>query len=202
VAPRRGSPSLLAQALSGSALQESVELAGQGALGGSGGSRAGSCPGRCGGWWRPWSAHDGSGGASRWWARPAAAAGPRPDSGDGRPPGPRTPGPGPPRQHGQGGLGAEPARMGPADHQLGSADGADPGLAEQGRGHDHDQLAQLSLQLLGVLSGGQDPLGGQAKCPRGGPVLHRITRQGHQPGADLLAPRGAPAGGLAAARGR
>jgi hypothetical protein len=50
----------------GGALQESVELAGNGALQllDSRGSRAGSCPGRCGGWWRPWSAHDGPDAAS------------------------------------------------------------------------------------------------------------------------------------------
>jgi hypothetical protein len=46
-----------------------------------------------------------------------------------------------PRQHGEGGLGAEPARMGPADQQLGRTDGSDPGLGEEGRGHGHDQLA-------------------------------------------------------------
>jgi hypothetical protein len=46
-----------------------------------------------------------------------------------------------PSQHGEGGLGAESARMGPADQQLGGVDGADPGLGEQGRGHDHDELA-------------------------------------------------------------
>jgi hypothetical protein len=44
-------------------------------------------------------------------------------------------------QHGEGGLGAEAARMRPAGQQLGSVDGADPGLAEQGRGHDRDKLA-------------------------------------------------------------
>jgi hypothetical protein len=42
--------------------------------------------GRCGGWWRPWSAHGGLGAASRWCARPDAAADPHPGCGDaGRP---------------------------------------------------------------------------------------------------------------------
>jgi hypothetical protein len=53
------------------------------------------------------------------------------------------------------------ARMGPADQQLGGADGADPGLGQQGRGHDHDELAEFGLKLVGVLAGGQDQLGGQ-----------------------------------------
>jgi hypothetical protein len=46
---------------------------------------------------------------------------------------------------------------------------------------------------VGVLPGGQDPLGGQAEGLHGGPVLHRISRQDHQggAGAQLLAP-GAP----------
>jgi hypothetical protein len=52
------------------------------------------------------------------------------------------------RASGEGGLGAEPAGMGPAAQQLGGADGADPGPAEQGRGHDGDELTQLGLQLL------------------------------------------------------
>jgi hypothetical protein len=33
-----------------------------------------------------------------------------------------------PGEHGEGGLGAEAARMGPADQHLGGVDGADPGL--------------------------------------------------------------------------
>jgi hypothetical protein len=95
-----------------------------------------------------------------------------------------------PSQHGEGGLGAESARMGPADQQLSGGDGADPGLGHQHRGHGRDELAQLGLQLLGVSSGGQDPLGGQAKGPHGGPVLHRIGGRGDQPdaGAERLAP--------------
>jgi hypothetical protein len=51
--------------------------------------------------------------------------------------------------------------MGPADQQLGGADRADPGLGQQGRGHDHDELAEFGLKLVGVLAGGQDQLGGQ-----------------------------------------
>jgi hypothetical protein len=80
--------------------------------------------------------------------------------------------------------------MGPADQQLGGGDGPDAGLGQQGRSHGHDEQAQLGLQLLGLLSGGQGPLGGQAKRPHGGPVLHRISEGGHQPGAgaELLAP--------------
>jgi hypothetical protein len=80
--------------------------------------------------------------------------------------------------------------MGPADQQLGSGDGADPGLGQQGRGHGRDELAQLRLQLLGVMPGSQGPLGGQAECLDGGAVLHRIGGQGHQPrtDADLLTP--------------
>jgi hypothetical protein len=45
-----------------------------------------------------------------------------------------------PSQHGKGGLGAESARMGPADQQLGGVDGPDPGLGKQGRGHHRDEL--------------------------------------------------------------
>jgi hypothetical protein len=65
-----------------------------------------------------------------------------------------------------------------------------PGWAEQGRGHGHDELAQLRLQLLGVSSGGQGPLGGQGQGPHGGPVLQWIAGGGDQPGTgtELLAP--------------
>jgi hypothetical protein len=66
-----------------------------------------------------------------------------------------------PRQHREGGLRTEPARMGPADQQLGSVDGADPGLVHQGRGHGHDELAQFRLQLLGLMPCCQDPLGSE-----------------------------------------
>src|SRR5215216_2121326 len=68
-----------------------------------------------------------------------------------------------PSQHGEGGLRAESARMGPADQELGGVDGADAGLGQQGRGHNHDELAQFGLQLVGVLTGSEDPLGGQAQ---------------------------------------
>jgi hypothetical protein len=109
-----------------------------------------------------------------------------------------------PSQHGEGGLRTEPARMGPADQQLGSVDGPDAGLGQQGRGHGRDQLAQLRLQLLSVMSGGQGPLGGQGQRPHGGPVLHRVSRCGDQLGAgvDLLAPGAPPQGAAQRLRGR
>jgi len=66
-------------------------------------------------------------------------------------------------QHGKGGLGSESARLGPADQQLGGVDRADAGLGQQSRGHGHDELAQFGLELVGVLTGGQDPLGGHAE---------------------------------------
>jgi hypothetical protein len=50
-----------------------------------------------------------------------------------------------PGQHGEGGLGTEPARMGPADQELGGGDGADPGLGHQHRGHGGDELAYVSF---------------------------------------------------------
>ena len=86
--------------------------------------------------------------------------------------------------------------MGPADQQLGGGDGADPGLGEQGRRHDGDELAQFGLEPVGVLTGGQDPLGGQGQRLHGGPVLHRIGGGGDQPGAgiNLLAPGAPPQG--------
>ena len=109
-----------------------------------------------------------------------------------------------PGQHGKGGLRTEPARMGPADQQLGGGDGADAGLGQQGRGHGHDELAQFGLELVGVMSGGQGPLGGQGQRAHGGPVLHRIG--GQRPPARrrprAAGARAAPAAGLAAARGR
>jgi hypothetical protein len=86
-----------------------------------------------------------------------------------------------PSQHGESGLGPESAWMGPADQQLGGVDGTDAGLGHQGRGHDRDELAQLRLQLLGVVSGGQGSLGGQAECLDGGAVLHRIAGGGDRP---------------------
>jgi hypothetical protein len=55
-----------------------------------------------------------------------------------------------PSQHGKGGLRPEPARMGPADQQLSSVDGPDPGLGQQGRRHGYDELAQFPLKLLGL----------------------------------------------------
>jgi hypothetical protein len=47
---------------------------------------------------------------------------------------------------------------------------------------DHDELAQFGLQLLGIMSGGLDPLGSQAQRPHRGPVLYRISQCGDQPG--------------------
>jgi hypothetical protein len=71
--------------------------------------------------------------------------------------------------------------MGPADQQLGGADGSDPGLGQQGRRHGHDELAQLQLQLLGLTPCDEDPLGGHGQRPHGGAVLHRIGGCGDQP---------------------
>jgi hypothetical protein len=45
--------------------------------------------------------------------------------------------------------------MGPADQQLSSVDGPDPGLGQQGRRHGYDELAQFPLKLLGFLTGGR-----------------------------------------------
>jgi hypothetical protein len=58
------------------ALQESVELAGEGALEAAA-DVALALAWRCGGWCRSGSAHDGSGGSSRWCARPDSAGGHR-----------------------------------------------------------------------------------------------------------------------------
>jgi hypothetical protein len=51
-------------------------------------------------------------------------------------------------------------------------------------------------QHLGVMTCGQDPLGGHGHGPHGGAVLHRIGGCGDQPGAsaDLLAPGPPPHG--------
>jgi hypothetical protein len=107
-----------------------------------------------------------------------------------------------PSQHRNGGLRAESARMRPPDQQLGGADGSDPGLGQQGRRHDQDELAQFHLQLLGVLPGGQDPLRGQGQRSHGGPVLHRIGGRATSPAqAPTCWRRGGPAGCPAAARG-
>ena len=85
--------------------------------------------------------------------------------------------------------------MGPADQQLGGADRSDPGLGEQRRRHHHDELAQFPHEPVGVMTGGQDPLGGQGQRAYGGAVLHRIGGGGRAGGAgEVVAGPGFAAG--------
>jgi hypothetical protein len=90
-----------------------------------------------------------------------------------------------PGEHGERGLGTEPAGVGPGVEDLAGGDGPDAGFGDElGRGVVDEQL-ELGFQVVGLGSQDLDAASGGSQGSHGGPVLDAVFGHDPQAGATL-----------------